>query len=95
MVGFPGGAVVKKPPVSAEDERHWVFNPGFERSPGGETATPPVFFRGKFHETEECEWDTVCVSLKELNLLGPKAPPAPLILLTFMQKRDICLCSIV
>ena len=45
QMGFPGGSVVKNPPVNAGDTG---LIPGLGRSPGG--GPTPVFLPGKFHE---------------------------------------------
>ena len=46
--GFPGGSVVRNPPVNAEDTEEVGSIPGSERSPGGGNGTP-IFLPGEFH----------------------------------------------
>ena len=38
--GFPGGSVVKNPPVNAGDAREADLIPGSGRCPGGENGNP-------------------------------------------------------
>ena len=38
--GFPGGAVVKRPPASSGDARDVGLIPGWERCPGGGNGSP-------------------------------------------------------
>ena len=46
-LGFPGGPVVKNPPVNAGAAGGAVSIPGLGKSPGGEHGNPaPVFFPG-------------------------------------------------
>ena len=48
--GFPGGAVVKNPPVSAGDARDTGSIPGSGKIPWSRKWQPtPVLFPGKFH----------------------------------------------
>ena len=39
-MGFPGGSVVKNPPVNAGDARDTGSLPGLGRSPGGGNGNP-------------------------------------------------------
>ena len=40
LLGFPGGSVVKNPPVNAGDSGDKGLTPGLGRSPGGGNSTP-------------------------------------------------------
>ena len=39
-VGFPGGSVIKNPPINTEDIRDMGLLPGLGRSPGGGHDNP-------------------------------------------------------
>ena len=48
--GFPGGTVVKNPPVNAEGTRDTDWIPGLGRFPWSKKQQPtPVFLPEKFH----------------------------------------------
>ena len=55
FVGFPGGAVIKVPPVNAGGARDLGSIPGFGRSPGEGNGSPPILLPGKFHGQRNLE----------------------------------------
>ena len=89
LVGFPGGAVVKKPPTSAED---LDLIPGSGRAPGGGNGYPLQYSclenpmdRGAWwvpgHGVAKSRTQLKQLSIHSiqlLNLLGPSRRPKPL-----------------
>ena len=51
--GFPGGSVIKNPPVNAEDARDPGLILGLERCPGGENGNHSSILAGIIPWTEE------------------------------------------